>query len=265
MRQGATEVASRVAGIRGGSEPPQGLKCTVPGFVSPDMSSVRRPHGRETRVDRPFPKRGCVAPRRIVTFTWVTADGYFAAADGNLDWVVPDEAQAKTATKDIVTFDTVLFGRRTYQIFEGFWRHAVVDDVGTVEDPHHPGRRSAEHGAIAMALNTMTKLVFSRTLTDLNWNNSRVLHECDPRELDSIKRQPGKDMIIFGSGSIVSQLTQHGLIDEYQFAVCPVLLGTGQPLIQGVSQRLGLDLLEAKRLPSGDVMLRYVRSKPVSS
>jgi dihydrofolate reductase len=69
-------------------------------------------------------------------------------------------------------------------------------------------------------------------------------------------------MIIFGSGSIVSQLTQHGLIDEYQFAVCPVLLGTGQPLIQGVSQRLGLDLLEAKRLPSGDVMLRYVRSTP---
>jgi dihydrofolate reductase len=92
-----------------------------------------------------------------------------------------------------------------------------------------------------------------------------VLREFDPRELDSIKRQPGKDMIIFGSGSIVSQLTQHGLIDEYQFAVCPVLLGTGRPLIQGVSKRVRLDLLEAKRLPSGDVMLRYVRSKPVSS
>jgi dihydrofolate reductase len=86
----------------------------------------------------PSRKEDAMAPRRIVTFTWVTADGYFAAADGNLDWVVPDEAQAKTAAKDIVTFDTVLFGRRTYQIFEGFWRHAVVDDVGTVEDPHHP-------------------------------------------------------------------------------------------------------------------------------
>jgi dihydrofolate reductase len=206
-----------------------------------------------------------MASRRIVTFNWVTADGYFAGADGNLDWVVPDEEQVKTAAKDIVKFDTVLFGRRTYQTFEGFWRHAAVDDVGTVEDPHHPGWRSAEHGAIAIALNKITKLVFSRTLKDLIWNNSRVLRELDPRELDSIKRQRGKDMIIFGSGSIVSQLTQHGLIDEYQFAVCPVLLGTGQPLIQGVSKRLRLDLLEAKRLPSGDVMLRYVRSKPVSS
>jgi dihydrofolate reductase len=93
-----------------------------------------------------------MAPRRIVTFNWVTADGYFAAANGNLDWIVPDEEQAKTAAKDIVKFDTVLFGRRTYQTFEGFWRHAVIDDVGTVEDTHHPGRRSAEHGAIAIAL-----------------------------------------------------------------------------------------------------------------
>ncbi len=66
-------------------------------------------------------------------------------------------------------------------------------------------------------------------------------------------------MIIFGSGSIVSQLTQQGLIDEYQFAVCPILLGSGQPLLSGVSKRLRLDLLEAKALPSGDVMLRYVR------
>src|SRR4029450_6508042 len=95
--------------------------------------------------------------------------------------------------------------------------------------------------------------------TDLTWNNSRVLHECDPRELDSIKRQPGKDMIIFGSGSIVSQLTQHGLIDEYQFAVCPILLGSGRPLFSDVSKSTRLDLLEAKASPSGDVMLRYAR------
>src|SRR5256885_2009128 len=113
--------------------------------------------------------------RRIVMFNWVSADGYFAGPDGSLEWVVPDEEQAKAAAKSIPGFDTVLFGRRTYELFEGFWRHAVVDDSGTVPDPHHPGRRSAEHGAIAIALNRMTKLVFSRTLKSVTWRNSRLL------------------------------------------------------------------------------------------
>ena len=64
-------------------------------------------------------------------------------------------------------------------------------------------------------------------------------------------------MIVFGSGSIVSQLTQHRLIDEYQLAVCPILIGSGRPLLTGVSGSVRLDLLEAKRWPSGDVLLRY--------
>jgi dihydrofolate reductase len=198
--------------------------------------------------------------RRIVMFNWVTADGYFAGPDGNLDWVVPDEEQAKAAAADIPNFDTVLFGRRTYELFEGFWRHAVVDASGTVPDPHHPGRRSREHGSVAIALNRMTKLVFSRTLKDVAWSNSRLLRELDPHEIETMKGQSGKDMIIFGSGSIVSPLTQHGLIDEYQFVVCPIFLGSGQRLLSGVSKRLRLDLLEAKPLPSGDVMLRYARA-----
>ena len=60
-------------------------------------------------------------------FNWVTADGYFGGPEGNLDWVVPDEEQAKAAAEAIPNFNTVLFGRRRYEIFEGFWRHAVVD------------------------------------------------------------------------------------------------------------------------------------------
>jgi dihydrofolate reductase len=197
--------------------------------------------------------------RRIVMFNWVAADGYFAGTDGSLEWVVPDEEQAKAAAAGIPSFDTVLFGRRTYELFEGFWRAAVVDDSPTVPDPHRPGRQSREHRVIAVALNEMTKLVFSRTLKDVTWRNSRVLHELDPGEIAAMKRQTGKDMIVFGSGSIVSQLTQHGLIDEYQFVVCPILLGSGQPLLSGVSKNSRLDLLEAKQYQSGDVMLRYAR------
>jgi len=96
-------------------------------------------------------------------------------------------------------------------------------------------------------------------MKDVTWRNSRVLRELDPREIEIMKGQPGKDLIVFGSGSIVSQLTQHGLIDEYQFVVCPIVLGSGQPLVRGVSKGLRLDLLEAKELPSGDVILRYAR------
>jgi len=197
--------------------------------------------------------------RRIVTFDWVTANGYFAGPDGNLDWVVPDEEQAKSAAVSISGFDTILFGRRTYEIFEAFWGNVVVDDSGTVPDPHRPERRSLEHGAVAIAFNRMTKLVFSRTMKDVSWMNSRLVRELDPREIETMKNQPGKDMIIFGSGSIVSQLTQHALIDEYQFALCPIFLGKGQLLLTGVSKHLRLRLLEAKVLPSGDVMLRYAR------
>jgi dihydrofolate reductase len=71
-------------------------------------------------------------------FNWVTAGGYFAGPDGDLDWVVPDDEQAKTNAEGMPNFDTILFGRRTYEIFEGFWRQTFVDDFGTVPDPHHP-------------------------------------------------------------------------------------------------------------------------------
>ncbi len=81
----------------------------------------------------------------------------------------------------------------------------------------------------------------------------------DPREIEALKRQPGKDMIIFGSGSIVSQLTAHGLIDEYQFVVDPVLLGQGKRLLGELPASTALKLEEAKAYPSGNVLLRYAR------
>jgi dihydrofolate reductase len=193
-------------------------------------------------------------------FNWVTTDGYFAGPDGDLEWVVPDEEQAKAAAERIPDFDTVLFGRRTYELFEGFWRHAAGDSP-TAPDPHRPAQQSREHRAVAIWLNETAKWVFSRTLQEMTWTNSRLLHQFDPREMEALKRQPGKDMIVFGSGSIVSQLPQHGLIDEYQFVVCPIVLGSGRPMLSGVSKSLSLDLLEAAAYQSGDVLLRYARRR----
>jgi dihydrofolate reductase len=196
--------------------------------------------------------------RRIVTFNRVTADGYFAAPDGNLDWAVPDEELDKMAASSLPGADTILFGRRTYELFEGFWPHAV-DDSATAPDPHTAGRRSQEIGSIGTWINETTKVVFSRTRKEVTWTNSRLIHELDPREVEAMKKQTGEDMMIFGSGSIVSQLTQHGLIDEYHFVVCPIFLGSGHQLLSGLAKNVRLNLLEAKKFHSGNVVLRYAR------
>jgi dihydrofolate reductase len=106
----------------------------------------------------------------------------------------------------------------------------------------------------------MTKLVFSKTLAQATWNNTRLLRDFDPRAIADMKQQPGKNMIVFGSGSIVSLLTRHGLIDEYQVVVAPVLLGGGKPLLAGLTQAARLELLDSKPFPSGNVILRYARA-----
>ncbi len=113
---------------------------------------------------------------------------------------------------------------------------------------------------MATWLNETKKLVFSKSLKTASWHNSEVLREIDPQQLAALKQQPGKGMLIFGSGSLVSQLTEHGLIDEYLLVVCPVLLGAGKTLLAGLSQRVSLKLTEAQPFRSGNVMLTYRRA-----
>jgi dihydrofolate reductase len=198
--------------------------------------------------------------RRIVMFNQVSADGYFATPDGSLDWVVPDDKLSQAAMDQGPAYDTVLFGRKTYDMFEKFWPHALDPSSSTAPDPHAPGRRSASLRDMAVFLNATSKVVFSRTRKDVTWKNSRLVRELDPRAIEDMKRQPGQDMILFGSGSIVSALTRAGLIDEYQFVVVPVVLGAGRPLFSGVD-RLKLALIDAKGFESGNVLQRYKRAQ----
>jgi dihydrofolate reductase len=183
--------------------------------------------------------------RRFVTFNWMSADGFFSGQNDDLSWVVPDSEQRRRAAKDIAQFDTSIFGRKTYELFSQFWTHAL-DDSLTAFHPYRPGQRTEEHHAVAVALNAMTKLVFSTTLEDATWNNSRVIRNLDPVELAEMKRRPGKDIIVFGSGSIATQLTAHALIDEYQFVVCPTFLGQGRPFLSALHQSVALELAEAQ-------------------
>lgn len=202
--------------------------------------------------------------RKIVVFDRVTADGYFSGPEGNLDWAVPD-AEIDKLGGDAVpgSGNMMLFGRRTYQMFASFWPH-VLKDSPEAPDPHVPGRQSAAMRGMAVWIHEATKVVFSKSLEekDVTWHNSRLLRDIDAAALDALKQEPGSDdIMIFGSGQVVSKLTSLGLIDEYHLIVSPLMLGGGKTLISGVASRTPLDLLDAKRYDSGNVMLKYARRK----
>ena len=199
--------------------------------------------------------------RKIVAFDRVTADGYFSGPEGSLDWSVPDAEIDKLGGEAVPgPGNTLLFGRRTYQMFESFWPH-VLKDSPEAPDPHVPGRQSAAMRNMAVFIHEATKIVFSKSLKEVTWHDSRLFRDIEPDNIEAMKNVPGADMMIFGSGQIVSRLSALGLIDEYQLIVSPLLLGGGKTLVNGVATRVKLDLLEAKPYESGNVMLRYARAK----
>jgi dihydrofolate reductase len=194
--------------------------------------------------------------RKLIAFDRVSADGYFSTAEGALDWAVPDEELDKGAAGKLGGSDAMLFGRRTYEMFESFWP-TVLSDPATAPDPHAAGRRTPEMRALAVWINDTRKIVFSTTRKEVSWTNSRLLPGIDRAGIEALKAEPGRNIMIFGSGSVVSRLSALDLIDEYQFIVCPVLIGSGRSLVSGVSSRRTLELLEAKPYKSGNLLLRY--------
>lgn len=193
--------------------------------------------------------------RSIVMFNQVSADGFFADPEGGLDWVVSDPEVHARALKGMPQTDLILFGRKTYQMFAAFWPHALKerDEAG----PHGADKRDPAFAAMARWLNDTKKLVASRSLERADWSHSELCRDLDAAKVRELKQKAGKSILIFGSGSIVSQLSEWGAIDEYRFVVCPVLLGQGRTLLGSMAERVGLELLEAQPFRSGNVMLTY--------
>jgi dihydrofolate reductase len=193
--------------------------------------------------------------RRIIAFDHVSADDYFATEDGRLDWVVSDEELAQSNLQNMAEADTILFGRRTYEMFESFWPNAIQDPRGA-EDPHAQGSRSEATQKIGEWINA-TKIVFSRTRNAVAWQGSRVIREFSVAEVEALKQTAGKNMLLLGSAELTRLMARGGLIDEYQFGVVPVILGKGRKLLDDLDGPRRLTLVESPKFPTGTVLLRY--------
>jgi dihydrofolate reductase len=198
-------------------------------------------------------RRNQTVARKIVLTEWVSLDGYTSGPDNDMSFVGEsfDEEMGKYEDDIINTGDTLVLGRVTYESFAGAWPH--VPDNPNVSD----GERE-----YARNLNAMRKIVFSRTLSSADWNNSTLLHEIDPSAVEQWKHEDGKDMLIYGSASIVQQLTKLHLIDEYQLLVHPVILGGGKMLLGSIAEKQGLRFVSARPFKSGVVLLTYQSSRP---
>jgi dihydrofolate reductase len=211
---------------------------------------------QELQVRQPSPTG--TAGRRVVATTFVTLDGYMVGPDEDMSWVIEGfdpEMQADVAETMSRDADAFVFGRVTYEIFAAYWPNAEPYEEG---DELHPAE-GKEDPRIIRALNDLPKLVFSKTLTRSEWNNTRVVDEGLEDEIRSLKNQPGKTVSIQGSASIVQALARADLIDEYQLYVHPVLLGDGKPLFAGAIDRQDFALSAVKPYANGVVAMRYTR------
>ena len=184
--------------------------------------------------------------RKVVLTEWVSLDGYTCGPNNDMSFVGEsfDEDMGRYQSDIIDTGDTLLLGRVTYDSFAGSWPHV----------PDNPNVSEAERD-YARRLNGMKKVVFSKSLGSADWQGSVLLRDIDAEQIRQWKQEDGKDMLIYGSASVVRQLSALGLIDEYQLLVHPVVLGGGLRLLEDKTR---LRLVGARQFGSGVMLLTYV-------
>ena len=180
--------------------------------------------------------------RKLFAFNLISLDGFFEGPDQDINWHNVDEEFNEFAIEQTSAVGALLFGRVTYQLMESYWPTADA----LKNDP-----------AIAGIMNSVPKLVFSRTLEKAEWNNTRIVKENIEQEILNLKKQPGKDMAVFGSANLLSALVQMDLVDEHRVMVNPVLLGNGNPLFKSMEARVNLRLLQSRTFKSGNILLYY--------
>jgi dihydrofolate reductase len=181
--------------------------------------------------------------RKVNVFDNVSLDGFFTDAKGDMSWAhKQDEEWNAFASANASGNGELLFGRVTYDMMAAFW----------------PTPQAAKMlPKVAAGMNAMRKTVFSRTLDTVAWQNTVLMKGDLVTEVRRLKQQPGPDIVILGSGSIVSQLTQARLIDEYQLVLNPIVVGRGRSLFETVVGTLNLTLTKTQSFRNGNVVLWY--------
>ncbi len=180
--------------------------------------------------------------RKIILFNMMTLDGFFEGTNHTLDWHNVDAEFNEFAVEQLNSVDTLIFGRKTYDLMVSYWTTPSV----LTNDP-----------IIANQMNSKNKIVFSKTMTKAEWNNTQLIKDNIIVEVEKLKQLQGKDLIIQGSANLASTFRQLDLIDEYRIMINPIILGQGTPLFKQTTERLNLKLIKTKTFNSGNVLLYY--------
>lgn len=183
--------------------------------------------------------------RKLSVFNHITLDGYFTDANGDMSFAHrtgPDAEWDAFVEGNAGGGGILVFGRRTYDMMAGFWPTPMAAQMMP---------------AVAERMNNLPKIVFSRTMKQAAWHNTTLLTGDLADAVRRLKREAAQDMVILGSGSLVSQLTALGLIDAYQFVVDPVVLGRGRTMFETVTDKVSLRLTGSRAFGNGNVLLSY--------
>jgi dihydrofolate reductase len=178
---------------------------------------------------------------RLSSFLFATLNGYFEGSGRDISWHSHDAESDRYSNQSLTSGSALLFGRLTYDLMAGFWPTLAAAEAFPL---------------VAPGMNAAEKIVFSRTMKKADWAHTRVVSDL-VGEVRNLKESSTRDMTILGSGSIVSQLAERGLIDEFQIMLDPVVLRAGTPLFKGISQKLELRLASARPFKNGSVLLTY--------
>ena len=173
--------------------------------------------------------------RKLVVSEWVTLDGVFDA-DSMKEWFEPYDSSGRQEyiKENVLTSDAFLVGRVTYEMLAAYW----------------PNQKNNEMG-VADRLNSAPKYVVSSTLKKAEWNNSTIISEDVVEEITKLKQQPGQDILVFGSATLVQSLMEADLVDEYRFLVHPIIMGSGKRFFSDEMAATKLKLVKTKTLDLG--------------
>jgi len=180
--------------------------------------------------------------RKVIFFNLTSLDGYFEGPDRDINWHNVDDEFNEFAIQQTGEFGAFLFGRVTYELMTGYW---PTEDAKR-DDP-----------IIAGLMNSLPKIVFSKTLKKVEWENTRLVNDKFVEVVTKLKHDSGKDIAVFGSSDLAVTLIEHGLIDELRIMVNPIVLGEGKPILQGIKTKLSLKLLKTRTFKSGNILLYY--------